>query len=61
MVRVGSPPKPEGTSNPDMKLSPNITAPAANAPAPAPIANPGGPLGLGPAPDDDDDDDGMLK
>ena len=54
MVRVGSP-----TSNPDMMLSPKITAPAANAPAPAPIANPGGPLGLGPAPDDDDD--GMLK
>jgi hypothetical protein len=30
-----------------MKLSPNITPPAANAPAPAPIANPGGPLCVG--------------
>jgi hypothetical protein len=51
MVRVGSPsPKSEGKSNPDMKLSPNITPPAAYAPAPDPIANPGGPICLGVVP-----------
>ncbi|WJX58116.1 hypothetical protein P8452_43604 [Trifolium repens] len=51
MVRVGSlSPKPEGKSNPDMKLTPNITAPAANAPAHYPIANLGGPICLGAVP-----------
>lgn len=54
MTRVGSE-KPEGTSNPDMKSSPKITAPAARAPAPIPIAKPGPPPRPRGVPDDDDD------
>lgn len=58
MVRLASC-KPAGISNPDMKSSPKITAPAASAPAPTPIAKPGpGPPRPGGAAADDD---GIFK
>ncbi|KAF5947738.1 hypothetical protein HYC85_013695 [Camellia sinensis] len=45
--------KPPGTLNPDMKSSPKITAPAANAPAPIPIPKPAPPPRPGAAPPED--------